>query len=61
VAELGGEYEGGGLEVFAIGNLNLQVGDVAVFPSFTMHRALLVFSGERWSAAAWLLGERPFR
>jgi len=57
VLELQSAFSGGGLEVFTIGNLALQPGDVAVFPSFIMHRALPVASGERWSAALWLLGD----
>lgn len=61
VVELKSADEGGGLEVFAIGDLNLRVGDAAVFPSFIMHRAKPVISGERWSAAAWLLGNEPLR
>jgi hypothetical protein len=61
VLELQSAFSGGGLEVFTIGNLSLQPGDVAVFPSFIMHRALPVASGERWSAAMWLLGDEPLR
>lgn len=60
VVELRSAAEGGGLEVFAIGDLNLQVGDAAIFPSFIMHRARPVATGERWSAAVWLLGTKPF-
>jgi hypothetical protein len=61
VAELSSAIDGGGLEIFAIGDLKLGVGDVAVFPSFVMHRAMPVLDGERWSATAWLLGEKPLR
>jgi hypothetical protein len=61
VLERQSAFCGGGLEIFTIGNLSLQPGDVAVFPSFIMHRALPVASGERWSAAMWLLGNEPLR
>jgi PKHD-type hydroxylase len=61
VLELQSAFSGGGLEVFTIGDLSLQPGDVAVFPSFIMHRALPVASGERWSAAMWLSGDEPLR
>jgi PKHD-type hydroxylase len=60
VVELRSASKGGGLEVFAIGDLGLQVGDAAIFPSFIMHRAKPVVSGERWSATEWLLGTEPF-
>lgn len=61
VLELRSADQGGGLEVFAIGDLRLRPGDVAVLPSFIMHRALPVVEGERWSAAVWLLGESPLK
>jgi PKHD-type hydroxylase len=62
VAELGGKYTGGGIEVFYGGanRVPLARGDVLLFPSFIMHRALPVTSGERWSLVAWLLGDTPF-
>jgi hypothetical protein len=56
--------KGGGLEVFygeATDNkLDLDVGDVVVFPSFVMHRASVVDRGSRWSLVLWLNGTRPF-
>lgn len=61
VVELQSADTGGGLEVFAIGDLNLQVGDAAIFPSFIMHRAKPIVAGERWSASTWLLGSAPLR
>jgi PKHD-type hydroxylase len=51
---------GGGLEVFNQ-DVRLQPGDVVVFPSFALHRALPVTSGVRWSLVQWVLGPEPFR
>jgi hypothetical protein len=57
--------EGGGIEIFygqSIENrLDLDIGDIVLFPSFVMHRALMVESGTRWSLVLWLNGTRPFR
>jgi predicted 2-oxoglutarate/Fe(II)-dependent dioxygenase YbiX len=55
--------EGGGLEIF-YGDLlenkvDLDAGDIVVFPSFVMHRAAMVMSGTRWSLVLWLNGTRP--
>ena len=61
VLELASAQEGGGLEIFSIGNLGLQRGDAAAFPSFVPHRALPVERGERLSATVWRLGLEPFR
>jgi Rps23 Pro-64 3,4-dihydroxylase Tpa1-like proline 4-hydroxylase len=59
------EVEGGGIEVFygdAVDNrVNLDAGDIAIFPSFVMHRAATVRSGTRWSLVQWLVGEKPLR
>jgi hypothetical protein len=56
---------GAGLEVFyseAINNrINLDTGDVVMFPSFIMHRASVVQSGARWSLVFWLNGTSPLR
>jgi PKHD-type hydroxylase len=56
---------GGGLEVFygqSVENkLDLDIGDIVVFPSFVMHRAATVDSGTRWSLVFWLNGTRPLR
>ena len=56
---------GGGLEVFHGENLrnhlHLQIGDVACFPSFTIHRAREVTRGTRWSLVFWLTGDAPLR
>lgn len=51
---------GGGLEILNQ-NVRLQPGDVVVFPSFALHRALPVTSGVRWSLVQWVLGQDPFR
>jgi predicted 2-oxoglutarate/Fe(II)-dependent dioxygenase YbiX len=57
--------QGGGIEIFygrSIENrLDLDIGDVILFPSFVMHRASMVDSGTRWSLVFWLNGTRPFR
>lgn len=56
---------GAGLEVFygeAINNkVNLDIGDVVMFPSFVMHRASIVDGGTRWSLVFWLNGTRPLK
>jgi len=52
---------GGGLEVFPMGNIGLRPGDVAVFPSFIMHRATAPAEGVRWSLTLWLCGKEPLR
>jgi PKHD-type hydroxylase len=60
-----GSITGGGIEVFygqPVGNkVDLDAGDVLLFPSFVMHRALPVTSGTRWSLVFWLNGTRPLR
>jgi PKHD-type hydroxylase len=58
-------FTGGGLEIF-FGKaenpvLRLAPGDCAIFPSFIMHRALPIDSGERWSLVSWVLGPEPIR
>lgn len=54
---------GGGIEVFygqPTGNkVDLDAGDMVVFPSFVMHRASMVCSGTRWSLVLWLNGAAP--
>lgn len=56
---------GGGLEVFygqsAENKLDLDLGDIVVFPSFVMHRASIVKRGTRWSLVFWLNGTRPLQ
>ena len=56
---------GGGIEVFygqSVDNkVDLDIGDVIVFPSFVMHRALVVQGGTRWSLVFWLNGTKPLR
>lgn len=57
--------KGGGLEIFyghsCENKVDLDVGDIVVFPSFVMHRALMVESGIRWSFVLWLNGKRPLK
>jgi hypothetical protein len=59
------QYTGGGTEIFYGGDesptLRLGAGDAICFPPYVMHRAVPVESGERWTLALWLLGDRPFR
>jgi 2-oxoglutarate-Fe(II)-dependent oxygenase superfamily protein len=63
VVELAHALEGGGLEIFfgdgRNNRLGLAPGDVAIFPSFIMHRAAPVLRGTRWSLSCWLLGQHP--
>ena len=58
-------YDGGGIEIFygeRTGNrIGLGQGDVLIFPSFIMHRALPVQSGTRWTLVSWLTGPEPLR
>jgi len=66
VVELAGAgYDGGGTEVFygeGLGSrIALCLGDVLVFPSFIMHRALPVESGTRWTLVSWLTGRNPLQ
>lgn len=59
------DHVGGGLEVFHDHELNnklpLRQGDIAMFSSFTPHRATPVQQGERWSLVCWILGDQPLR
>jgi hypothetical protein len=60
-----GGYDGGGTEVFygegTNGRTALGQGDMLVFPSFIMHRALPVQSGTRWTLVSWLTGPKPLK
>jgi PKHD-type hydroxylase len=58
VAELQAAF-GSGLEIFPMGDIHLGIGDVAVFPSFVMHRATAPREGTRWSLTMWLCGKEP--
>ena len=64
VVELAAALKGGGLEIFhgdGIHRVPTCVGDIIAFPSFIMHRALTVESGERWSLVSWILGNNTFK
>ena len=39
----------------------LGQGDVLIFPSFIMHRALPVRSGTRWTLVSWLTGPQSLK
>ena len=60
-----GQYDGGGTEIFSgegVDNrIALDCGDVLIFPSFIMHRALPVQNGTRWTLVAWLTGPEPLK
>src|SRR5215472_13899019 len=60
-----GQYEGGGIEIFygegTCNRIALGRGDVLIFPSFIMHRALPVQRGNRWTLVAWLTGPEPLK
>jgi PKHD-type hydroxylase len=57
--------DGGGIEIFygdSVDNkIQLNRGDVVVFPSFVMHRASPVRRGVRWSLVLWIKGTQPLR
>jgi len=60
-----GGYDGGGIEVFygegTANRIPLEQGDVLIFPSFIMHRALPVQSGTRWTLVSWLTGRESLQ
>jgi PKHD-type hydroxylase len=56
VVQLSPRAQGGGLEVFPMGDLGLEAGDAVSFPSYIMHRAAPANPGPRWSLAAWFTG-----
>jgi len=60
-----GGYDGGGIEVFYGAGTGNRIahgqGDVLIFPSFIMHRALPVQSGTRWTLVSWLTGRKPLQ
>ena len=60
-----GRYDGGGIEVFygegTANRIPLEQGDVLIFPSFIMHRALPVQSGTRWTLVSWLTGRESLQ
>lgn len=55
-----GEYEGGVFELEDVGEIELEKGDVIVFPSFLKHRVTPVTSGLRKSAVIWVSGYRSW-
>jgi|TARA_Y100001951_G_C11284389_1_gene267614 PKHD-type hydroxylase len=60
-----GEYEGGELQLKLDyqeepRNINIEPGDIIVFPSFTLHRILPITSNIRYSLVAWISGP-PWR
>src|SRR6266566_9711732 len=65
VAELTGtdQNNGGGIEIFygekENNRVNIDIGDVVIFPSFVMHRASVVHRGNRWSLVLWATGTKP--
>ena len=52
------EYEGGVLEIENVGEIQLNKGDVLVFPSFLKHRVTPVTKGIRKTAVVWVNGYR---
>lgn len=52
------EFEGGDLELADFGPVELNKGDVIVFPSILQHRVTPVTSGVRKSSTLWILGNR---
>ena len=68
VAKLSNDYIGGELEFVLQGlratheilKVNMEVGDIIVFPSFVFHRSTPVTKGVKYSATMWCLGP-PFK
>ena len=57
------DFEGGQLEFFTTNKphpVNLEKGDVVIFPSFYLHRVTPVKKGTRYSLVGWVTGE-PFK
>lgn len=52
------EFEGGQFELAGIGQIEMNKGDVIVFPSMLQHRVVPVTSGFRKSSVVWTLGNR---
>jgi len=55
------QYKGGNLEFFREQpyKLPLEQGDMAIFPSWVLHRVTRILQGERYSLVAWFEGQ-PF-
>ena len=53
-------YEGGELEVFPHGPMNLSKGTIVFFPSFQTHQVHPVTKGTRYSLVMWFIG-KPWR
>ena len=54
------EFEGGDFEMLVKSNadkIELNKGDVVVFPSYFLHRVSPVTKGTRYSVVAWALGD----
>ena len=57
---LNDDYEGGELEVFPHGPMNLSKGTMVFFPSFQAHQVHPVTKGTRYSLVVWFIGN-PWR
>jgi len=57
---LNDDYEGGELEVFPHGPMNLSKGTMVFFPSFQSHQVHPVTKGTRYSLVVWFIGN-PWR
>ena len=57
VCLLSDNFEGGQFKLLDE-DINLEKGDVLVFPSFLFHGVMPVEKGERWSLVGWMSGPR---
>jgi len=54
------DYTGGALEVEGVGEVEMNRGDIVVFPSLVPHKVHPVSSGTRKTATLWIIGNRSF-
>ena len=59
---LNDSFEGGNLNFIGHEELNsdLNIGDIALFPSYLPHKIEPITSGIRWAFVGWALGEKHF-
>ena len=59
---LNDSFEGGNLNFVGHNeeNLDLNIGDMVIFPSYLPHKIKPITSGVRWAFVGWALGEKHF-